>query len=185
MYKCRVVYDEWKSMIKKHREGSFENSSDFKGYVGLLTIDEVSQKQEWNYKNESITVCDNGYKWLTIMPSSDYYCITVMMDSDYKIQVSYIDMIDSQGIDEDGVPFFYDCYLDLVVYPDGYVKVDDRDELDEALQNRDISKEQYDRALQTAEKLRQTLFDDYEKYVSFIKGRLKFITNTDNTKYLR
>ena len=78
MYKCRVVYDEWKSMIKKHREGSFENSSDFKGYVGLLTIDEVSQKQEWNYKNESITVFDNGYKWLTIMLSSDYYCITVL-----------------------------------------------------------------------------------------------------------
>ena len=182
MYKCRVVYDEWKSMIKKHREGSFENSSDFKGYVGLLSIEEVSQKQEWKYKDETITVCDNGYKWLTIMPKDDYYCITVMMDSDYNIKVSYIDMIDSQGIDDDGVPFFYDCYLDLVVYPDGYVKVDDRDELDEALQNGDISKEQYDRALQTADKLRQTLFDDYEKYLSFIKGRLRLFANTDNTK---
>ena len=164
MYKCRVGYDEWKSMIKKHREGTFENSSDFNGYVGLLSIEEVSQKQEWKYKDETITVCDNGYKWLTIMPKDDYYCITVMMDSDYKIQVSYIDMIDSQGIDEDGVPFFFDCYLDLVVYPDGYVKEDDRDELDEALQNGDISKEQYDRALQTAEKLRQTFFRDYDKF---------------------
>lgn len=182
MYKCRVVYDEWKSMIKKYREGSFENSSDFKGYVGLLTIDEVSQKQEWKYKDETITVCDNGYMWLTIMPKDDYYCITVMMDSDYNIKVSYIDMIDSQGIDEDGVPFFYDCYLDLVVYPDGYVKVDDRDELDEALQNGDISKEQYDRALQTAEKLRQTFFRDYDKFIRFVDGRLKLITNTDNTK---
>ena len=175
MYKCRVVYDEWKSMIKKRRGGIFEDSSDFKGYVGLLTIDEVSQKQEWNYKDETITVCDNGYKWLTIMPKDDYYCITVMMDSDYNVQVSYIDMIDSQGIDEDGVPFFYDCYLDLVVYPDGYVKVDDRDELDEALNNGDISKEQYERALQTADKLMNGLLNDYDRFIEFINRRLDSI----------
>ena len=62
------------------------------------------------------------------------------------------------------------------------MKVDDRDELDEALRNRDISKEQYDRALQTAEKLRQTFFRDYDKFIRFVDGRLKFITNTDNTK---
>ena len=112
------------------------------------------------------------------MPKDDYYCITVMMDEGFNVKVSYVDMIDSQGIDDDGVPFFYDCYLDLVVYPDGYVKVDDRDELDEALQNGDISKEQYDRALQTADRVRQTLFADYDKYVKFIDGRLKLFAST-------
>ena len=95
------------------------------------------------------------------------------MDGDYHIKVSYVDMIDEQGIDDDGVPFFYDCYLDLVVYPDGYVKVDDMDELEDALNKGDISKEQYDRALQTADKLRQTVFKDYDKYVEFVDGRLK------------
>ena len=29
-----------------------------------------------------------------------------MMDGEYNVKVSYIDMIDSQGIDEDGVPSF-------------------------------------------------------------------------------
>ena len=175
MYKCRVVYDEWKAMIKKHREGVFEKSSDFKGYIGLLSIDEVSQKQEWNYKDETTTVCDNGYKWLTVMPEDDYYCITVMMDENFNVKVSYIDMIDSQGIDDDGVPFFYDCYLDLVVYPDGNVKVDDRDELDEALHVGDINKKQYYRALQTADKLMKELLEDYSGYMEFISHRLNYI----------
>ena len=174
MYRCRLIYDEWKAMIGKHREGVIEDSPDFKGYVGLLTIDEVSQKQVWDYKEDKITVCDNGYKWLTIMPKDDHYCITVMMDEEYNVKVSYIDMIDSQGIDEDGVPFFYDCYLDLVVYPDGYVKVDDRDELDEALEKEDISKEQYDRALQTADKLVKELLDDYDRFMDFVGRRLEF-----------
>ena len=174
MYRCRLTYDEWKSMLKKHREGVIEDSSDFKGYVGLLSIDEVSQKQVWDYKDEKITVCDSGYKWLTIMPEDDYYCITVMMDGEYNVKVSYIDMIDSQGIDEDGVPFFYDCYLDLVVYPDGYVKVDDRDELDEALENADINNEQYNRALDTADKLVKEFLDDYDKFMDFVGRRLEF-----------
>ena len=175
MYKFRAEYDEWKSMLKKHREGAFEDSADFKGYVGLLTIDEVSEKQEWTYKDEKFTVCDNGYKWLTIAPRDDYYCITVMMDPNYRICVSYIDMIDDQGVDEDGVPFFIDSYLDLIVYNDGNVIVDDRDELDEALRAGSITKEQYDRALFTADKLTNGLLKDYTVFEKFVGERFRFV----------
>ena len=38
-------------------------------------------------------------------------------------------MIAEQGSDADGVPYFLDLYLDLVVYPNGEIKVDDMDEL--------------------------------------------------------
>ena len=38
-----------------------------------------------------------------------------MMNQLNEIQVCYIDMIESQGIDEDGIPYFIDLYLDLVV----------------------------------------------------------------------
>lgn len=173
MKKCILTYDEWKSMKNKRRYGVDAHTSDFNGYIGLLSIDEVSEPQKWKYQNATITVLDNGYKWLSIMPDDDYYCITVMMDQNYRIVVSYIDMIDTQGVDEDGVPFFYDCYLDLIVYPDGNVIVDDRDELDEALKTNDISEEQYQRALSTAEKLQNGLLSDYKKYEVFIAKMLK------------
>ena len=42
-------------------------------------------------------------------------------------------MIDTQGYDDDGVPYFYDLYLDLIVYPDGNIVTDDMDELQGAL----------------------------------------------------
>ena len=175
MYKCRLVYDEWKSMIKKSRTGMYENSADFCGYVGLLTIDEVSEPQIWKHGDLRFTVLDSGYKWLSIMPEKDYYCITVMMDSEFNIIVSYIDMIDEQGIDNEGVPYFYDCYLDLIVYSDGSVNEDDRDELDAAHKNGDITEEQYNRTIHTADTLKRGLLSDYEGYLSFVHGRLDLL----------
>ena len=168
MYKFRLTYDEWKSLVKKTRKGVFCHTKKFSGYVGLLNADEVTDKQVWDHNGSKITVLDKGYKWLSVLPEDEYYCITVMMNEKYEIQVSYIDMIDGQGVDEDGVPFCYDCYLDLVVYPDGEVKVDDRDELDEALAKNDITKEQYDRAIETADKLQKGLLKDYSEYCKFI-----------------
>ena len=55
----------------------------------------------------------------------DFYCITAMMNSDNDIVVWYIDMIASQGLDTDGILYFDDLYLDLVVYPNGEIMVDD------------------------------------------------------------
>ena len=129
-------------------------------------------EQIWDYNDTKIKVLDNGYKWLSIMPEHNYYCITVMMDGDYNIKVTYIDMIDAQGMDEDGTPYFFDCYLDLVIYPDGNIKVDDRDELDAALSEGDITEEQYNRAVQTADKLQKGLLKNYHEYCSFVQKRL-------------
>lgn len=60
-------------------------------------------------------------------------------------------------------------YLDLVVYPDGTVIEDDMDELQEALEKGDISKQEFDLALNTAEKLKNGLLSDRVAFGSFIK----------------
>ncbi len=82
------------------------------------------------------------------------------MDEDEKVLLWYIDMIASQGIDVDGVPYFDDLYLDLVVYPDGTIIVDDMDELEEALSKKDITQEQFDLAIETSHRLQQGLLSD-------------------------
>lgn len=115
------------------------DTSIIKGYLGLLTITSVSDKQVWKYNNKDVVVCDNGYHWLTIMPSGQFYCITVMMDDPYQMKVCYIDMIDVQGYDDDKVPYFYDLYLDLIIYPNGDIIVDDMDERQEALKTGEIT----------------------------------------------
>lgn len=175
MYKCRLTYDEWKCMISKNRIGKQVDIPTMKGYLGLLTITSVSDKQIWKYNDKDVVVCDNGYHWLTIMPSDEFYCITVMMDDNYKIKVCYIDMIDSQGYDDDKVPYFYDLYLDLVVYPNGDIIVDDTDELQEALKTGEITEMQYDRALKTAQELQNGLLSDIEKFQDYVSEMLNIL----------
>lgn len=176
MYKCRITYDEWKCITKKERIGKEINNAVFSGYIGLLNIIEVTETQIWKYNGEGITVCNNHYQWLTIMPKNDNYCITVMMNDKHEIQVCYIDMIDEQGYDIDNVPYFYDLYLDLVVYPDGTIIEDDMDELESALKMGDISQEQFDLALGTSEKLKKGLLRDKVEFKLYIERLYDLVT---------
>ncbi len=169
MYKCRLNYDEWKCIVAKNRIGKTVDTSEFSGYVGILNISEVSEPQIWKYNGEDLVVCNNNYQWLTIMPKNDYYCITAMMNGKREIQVCYIDMIAEQGYDKDGVPYFYDLYLDLVVYPDGTIIEDDMDELQDALRKGDITKQQFDLALITSDKLQKELLSDSVAFRDYIQ----------------
>lgn len=90
-------------------------------------------------------------------------------------KVCYIDMIDSQGYDDDNVPYFYDLYLDLVVYPNGDIIVDDMDELQEALKKGEITEMQYNRALTTSQKLQDGLLSNIEKFKSYISAMLSIL----------
>lgn len=173
MYKCRLTYDEWKCITSKNITGKQVDIPQLKGYLGLLAINTVSEKQIWKYTKSNVVVCDNGYHWLTIMPSDEFYCITVMMDDGYEMKVCYIDMIDTQGYDDDGVPYFYDLYLDLVVYPDGNIIVDDMDELQEALRAGEITDAQYNKAIAASRKLQAGLLSDIGEFQHYIKEMLK------------
>ncbi len=169
MYRCRLTYDEWKCMLSKNRVGKSFETEEFTGYLGLLEIGEASEPQIWKYQEQLITVCDNHYRWLTILPREDFYCITVMMNEAEQVQVCYIDMLEKQGVDEDGVPWIDDLYLDLVVYPEGAVVEDDRDELEEALAAGEISRQQYELAVDTCEKLKCGLLKDTDKFRAYIQ----------------
>lgn len=90
-----------------------------------------------------------------------------IMDENGDIILWYIDMIASQGIDVDGVPYFDDLYLDLVVYPDGTIIVDDMDELEEALSKKDITQEQFNLAIETSHRLQQGLLNDISSFTEY------------------
>lgn len=167
MKKYSITYD-WKCITEREWHIRKVNTSEFKGHLAVLDIKKVSEPQVWKYNGKDLTVCDNNYQWLIMLPENDFYCITAMMNEKREIQVCYIDMIAGQGCDEDGVPYYYDLYLDLVVYPDGTIIVDDRDELDAALESGDITRQQFDLALATSDKLQKGLLCDMEKWKAFI-----------------
>ena len=126
----RMTFDEWnRSIVKKN----VYLSEDEEKRYGLIHIEKV------------------------IVPKYKNYVITMYMDQNRKTILWYIDMIDGQGTDEDGVCFYNDLFLDLIILDSGEIVEDDRDELDMALAQGVISKEQYTRVNETALYLKERL----------------------------
>ena len=76
----------------------------------------------------------------------------------------------------DAVQYFYDLYLDLVVYSDGTIIEDDMDELQNALANGDITQQQFDLALNIRDKLKNGLLSDniaFKNYIQKMYGMVK------------
>lgn len=167
MKRSRLSYDEWTCIKSKTVSGKNVVKDSFEGYIGIIKIEEVSEPQIWRFNGEDIVVCANGLKWLSILPKHDFYCITAMLNENDEILLWYIDMIANQGVDTDGVPYIHDLYLDLVVYPDGTLMEDDRDELEEALAAKDISEEQYKLAIDTSIRLREGLLKYIEAFKTY------------------
>ena len=74
----------------------------------------------------------------------------------------------------DVVQYFYDLYLDLVVYPDGTIIEDDKDELQNALANGDITQKQFDLAFDTCDKLKMDLRIIYRKCMIWLSNNTSY-----------
>ena len=156
MKRKSLSYASW-TCIRKKSLRVRRVTEPFTGYVALLRIHEVTEPQIWQWQGNPLTVCDKGMAWLSMLPERGGLCITAQLNADGTVALWYIDMIAGQGVDEEGVPWFDDLYLDLIVAPDGAVHVDDRDELDEALRRGDIVAEQHRQALATCAMLQKGL----------------------------
>lgn len=173
--RSRLSYDEWKCIKSKKITGKNVTTDFFEGYVGVINIEKVTEPQIWKFNGEDIIVCDNGLKWLSILPQNDFYCITAMLNEKDKILLWYIDIIADKALDKDGVPYFDDLYLDLVVYPDGTIIEDDMDELEEALLVKEISEEQYSLAINTSIKLKEGILSNIETFITYTYKCLEMV----------
>lgn len=65
--------------------------------------------------------------------------------------------LQNAGVTEQGVPWFDDLYLDVVVLRNGEVFLLDEDELDDALTRGDITREDYQLAISTAKNVMKAI----------------------------
>lgn len=157
----RLTFDEWNRSIRKK---TIYLSEDEEQCYALINIDQVKEPQVWEVFNSRSVVANDGYKWLVTAPKNENYVITMYMDENDKPILWYIDMIDGQGVDEDGVNYYNDIFLDLLVSEKRQVVEDDRDELEKALVYGIINQKQYQQANVTAEKLKQKI-EEYPNWI--------------------
>lgn len=146
-YEIKMYLDipEYYLIVKK----IFKVKNDFISYDGLKLI-------------------AKDYYIVEVVPKNEHYAMRVFLDDKKNILEYYFDIIYDAGIDEDyKIPYFDDLYLDVIVYKND-IRIVDEDELIDALNNKDITQEDYDMALETKDRL-----------VYEIKNNLNLYYNSD------
>jgi uncharacterized protein len=137
---------DWKRILEKEYQLVRFDLEHFQGWVSELKMIRVREPFYVSSWEASICVADSGFTWLHYLPDKANHVITAMYDSSSAIVQWYIDIVLEHGLDERGVPYFDDLYLDVVVSPDGRFEVQDADELENALNAGIISQAQFDLA---------------------------------------
>lgn len=147
MKRKRADRQPWPRILQRRFAMQFIDTEDFTGHVTLLSLDEVREPLWVTFATgERVCIVDKGYTWLQHFPQDAYHSMTTMFDAQGNIVQHYLDVCLHNGIDADGVPWFEDLFLDVIVMPSGESMVMDEEELDEALQNGVISQVLYDLA---------------------------------------
>ena len=95
-------------------------------------------------------VIDSGFVWISLFRPGAKNVPTAMFDAAGELVQVYFDIVWDHGLDNRGIPWYDDLYLDVVSLPSGEVELLDRDELDAALGAGLVTEEQCQVAMDEA-----------------------------------
>ncbi|MBC6975635.1 DUF402 domain-containing protein [Bacillus sp. Xin] len=136
----------WERLIEK----TYEVKTIEQGMLGVLHMQKVKEPSYKQYNNQKICIVNDGYTWMQYFINDKNFAITAMLNEKKELVQFYIDVAKEYEVDERGMPYFDDLYLDVVLLPNGDVYVLDEDELEGAYIAGDISKKEYHVAWDTA-----------------------------------
>ncbi len=151
MNKKRLIRDKkWFLQYFPYYQMYMENEL-IKGWVAVNDLTD-GETRVWEFeKAGSVPVCGKDMLWLTMIPEHASRAISAYFLPDRRVSAWYIDVIEETGVDEDGVVYFIDKYLDVMLTPEGDVCICDRDELDAAYDSGELNTYQYENALREGE----------------------------------
>ena len=117
------------------------------GVISLIEIQKVTNPLTVHYESGDVLIADNGYSWVQLALKDQSFWVTAMYDETGKFLEIYFDITGGNKFDDVENPTFQDMYLDIVLLRDGRMHVLDREELDEAWMNQEITGEQYQKAI--------------------------------------
>lgn len=142
------------------------------GYVSVVQMGKVKHKLTAHYGNEEVCLCDDHYKGVIFLPDHAHWCATAVYNDKNEIVEWYFDMTKKNGVDEKGLPYFEDLYLDIAVTPDFKNRILDEDELQEALDQGIITKDDYELAYATCQYVLEEIITNKTFLVDFMSKYL-------------
>jgi predicted RNA-binding protein associated with RNAse of E/G family len=132
---------QWTQITQRRFVATRVDGEDFAGHVGLLLIDAISEPLVG--PRSGLLLADVGFAWMTQLADGAFHTVTTMYDAPGNVIQWYIDICRAHSVDDAGMPWFDDLYLDISIYPNGRVVLLGEDELDAALAAGHITSEEH------------------------------------------
>ena len=120
-------------------------------------------------------------KWNSLKPRKDFsngisayfmdegFKVSKIFDKHHKLVYWYCDIIETEYNSEQHTYIFTDLLADVVIYPDGELRVLDLDEIGDALEQKLISKDLSVKALRLCNQLLEKIYaGNFKKYQNII-----------------
>lgn len=168
---------DWHRVLSKDYVARDFDMGSIQGQMSLSILRELTGPLTVHYPFGDVLIADKDFRWLQIALEGQYFWITAMYDSNERLINLYFDITGGNCFDNPDNPNFEDMYLDIVA-TDNVLMILDQDELDEALENGDISREEYDHAESVCRELYKYLTANRDKVVEWCDrsyGELKLL----------
>ncbi len=119
------------------------NKYELKIYFNLedcyISVKKIIDIKEPFILSNGLCIIDNNYYIMEVIPKNENYAMRVFFNNKKEILEYYFDVSLENGMDkETGIPYYDDLFIDVTKTKDK-VEVLDEDELEEALDNNEIS----------------------------------------------
>lgn len=170
---------DWTRVLEKRFKFIHAENDELDGYLAITYIDKVQDPLFVGIENKDLCLADNGYTWVQYFPERYNYSLTAMFNKEQDLIQLYYDVCNGNFISSSGMPYYDDLYLDVVLLSTGDVLLFDEDELEQALLDRDISKEQYDLAWDEAKRLIKHVDSNKNKLLRLSKKYLEYMISLE------
>lgn len=160
----------------KDIEITIVEDKELNAYITLKEAKDVSEKYIVPINGKWITKLDKNYTIMEYTPLDKPYNVRVHINDKQEILEYYFDITmknEIRIIDGKKIPFYNDLYLDVVYYTktttrlnNGFIYLDDRDELKKALEEEKIDEKQYKFAYDVANSLMEEILEGKNKFIN-------------------
>lgn len=161
---------DWKRVpVRKYYQEEVKDG-EYPGIISYFYIEEIETPLLDAFFAQSIPVADKGFLYVQYFPPGEQHTVTTMFNAEGDIVQQYIDIVHSHGQDSDGVPWYLDLYLDIVMLPTGEYCLVDENELQEAWEQKVISSVQVKMAYDETNRLKENLSSRQKDWITWAKS---------------
>ena len=157
MKRKRADRNPWPRVTRSRYQAWRLERPEFSGFVSVYWIDQVREPLRVPFLGHPTTIADAGHLWLQLLPDATPHTLTAMVDERGEIVQWYVDICHGHGQDPDGSLWYDDMYLDVVLLPTGELEIIDGEELDAALEQGQVTAEEYAAAWHEAVRVRAAI----------------------------